>query len=332
LQKITQFNLGVFCDETSKLPLYYSRYSGSLTDRTNLPNILEDAATVGIEKIKLIMDGGFWGPEGFKALQEHTTSFTMGFPAYLEEAQKFITKHGEEVRHYTYKTSYPHIYCKEIPHTIHEIKGKVLLYFDYWGHADVRQQIDSHIARTKIELSKRKQFRQYKGDYFKEYFTLSRKDGGGVDVKVESEIVEERMKKSGYFLLFSTDMNAGPDNLLFHYRAKDAVEKLFSQIKVEMEGNRIRTHNEETTDGKTFVTFIASIIRTALHVEMSHYLSANTLSMKKAFKQLSNIEIKSTADGKIIKNALTKKQKEILGLFKITERMLKENVQNIEKL
>jgi hypothetical protein len=328
-EKITQFNLGVFCDETSKLPLYYCRYNGSLTDRTNLPNVLEEAATVGIEKVKLIMDGGFWSPDAFNSLLEHTKTFTMGYPAYLEEAQELIAKYGEEVRHYEYKTSYPHIYCKEIPQTVHGVKGKVLLFFDYWGHADVRQQVDSHVERTKIELLKRKQFRQYKSEYYKEYFILSKNDGGGIDIKVETDIVNERMKKCGYFLLFSTDLEANPDSLLFHYRAKDAVEKLFAQIKVEMEGNRMRTHSEETTDGKTFVTFIASIIRTELHVKMSHYLGANSLSMKKAFKQMSNIEIKTTANGKLIKNALTKKQKEIYGLFDITEKVLKEKVKNI---
>ena len=192
----------------------------------------------------------------------------------------------------------------------------------------VRERLDSHLERIKIELSKRKQFRQYKGDYYKDYFTLSKKETGGIDFNVEADRVEEQMNRSGYFLLFSNDMGASPDNLLFHYRAKDSVEKLFAQIKVEMEGNRIRTHNEATTSGKTFITFIAGIIRTALLVELSQFLNAHSTSLKKVFTQLENIEIRTTGDKKLFRNALTKKQKEILKVFNLD----KEIISSLEEL
>ena len=56
---LAQFNLGMFCDEVSKTPLYYDRYSGSLTDRTNLSSVLANAKSVGINKVKMVLDGGF---------------------------------------------------------------------------------------------------------------------------------------------------------------------------------------------------------------------------------------------------------------------------------
>jgi len=33
---LAQYNLDMFCDECSKTPLYYNRYNGSLTNKTNL--------------------------------------------------------------------------------------------------------------------------------------------------------------------------------------------------------------------------------------------------------------------------------------------------------
>lgn len=33
---LPQYNIGMFCDEESRLPLYYNRYNGSLTDKANL--------------------------------------------------------------------------------------------------------------------------------------------------------------------------------------------------------------------------------------------------------------------------------------------------------
>lgn len=56
--ELSQYNLGMFCDEVTKTPLYYNRYNGSLTDRTNLSYVLANAKAVGIQRVKMIIDGG----------------------------------------------------------------------------------------------------------------------------------------------------------------------------------------------------------------------------------------------------------------------------------
>jgi transposase len=110
-------------------------------------------------------------------------------------------------------------------------------------------------------------------------------------------------------------MESTPEDTLYHYRAKDAIEKLFDQIKCDMDGNRIRTHNEQTTDGKVFVTFIACVIRSFLHHKLNQYLKDNSTSLKKVFSQLSNITIISGSKGLRFTKALSKKQKQILKTF-----------------
>jgi hypothetical protein len=82
-----------------------------------------------------------------------------------------------------------------------------------------------------------------------------------------------------------------------------------------MDGNRIRTHNEQTTEGKTFVTFIACVIRSHLLNKLERYLTDNSTSLKKAFSQLSNITILSGREGYRFAKALSKKQKQILAAF-----------------
>lgn len=85
-----------------------------------------------------------------------------------------------------------------------------------------------------------------------------------------------------------------------------------------MDGNRIRTHNTETTEGKTFVTFIASIIRTHMLNRLSKYMTENSISLKKVLNQLSNITIISSGEGYRFTKTLTKKQKKILSVFNAT--------------
>jgi hypothetical protein len=56
-----------------------------------------------------------------------------------------------------------------------------------------------------------------------------------------------------------------------------------------MNGRRILTHNEETTDGKTFVTFCACAIRAYLLSQLAQCLNDNSTSLPKTLEQLLNI-------------------------------------------
>ena len=127
-------------------------------------------------------------------------------------------------------------------------------------------------------------------------------------------------------------MESKPADILYYYRTKDADEKIFAQIKVEMEGNRIRTHNSETTDGKTFVTFIACVIRSYILNKFSKYLTDKSSSLKKVLNQLSNIYLVSGQEGYRFAKALTKKQKEILSVFNASDEILRSIRGNMSTL
>jgi transposase len=114
--------------------------------------------------------------------------------------------------------------------------------------------------------------------------TKHEKDAG-FDYVVDIDKVDALRKNKGFFLIFSTDKTSSAEDILDYYRAKDADEKIFAQIKVDMDGNRVRTHNEQTTDGKTFVTFVACVLRSYMLHTLAEYLSANSTSMKKVYNQ-----------------------------------------------
>ena len=192
--------------------------------------------------------------------------------------------------------------------------GRALLYFDEMSHAQLCEELVELINRLSAELSKLKRYPAKKIKRYDPYFTITKR-GAGFDFTVDADKVDRLMKRKGMFLIFTTDMDATPEDILFHYRAKDVVEKLFDQIKCEMEGNRVRTHNEKTTDGKVFVTFVACVIRSYILQKLSQYLKDNSTSLKKALSQLSNITVISTQNGLRFTSALTKKHKLILKHF-----------------
>lgn len=314
--ELAQYNLGMFCDEVTKTPLYYNRYNGSLTDRTNLSYVLANAKSVGIKRVKMILDGGFWSEECLTGLQGFCDAFTVGMPIYLKESERILAAHGADIEKYKNELTRHHIYCVPVNAEIYGVPGRILIYYDSYNHLNQCIEMSNHINRLKAELAALARYPKSKLSRYTPYFLLTKHEqDSGFDYTVDTDKVEKMRKSKGYFLIFSTDMESSPSDILDHYRAKDADEKLFAQIKVDMEGARIRTHNEETTEGKTFVTFIACVIRSYLLNKLSKYLTDNSTSMKKVFSQLSNITILSSHNGYRFTKALTKKQKQILSAF-----------------
>ena len=315
-EDLAQFNLGMFCDESSKIPLYYNRYNGSLTDKTNLSYVLANAKAVGINRVKMVVDGGFWMEECLDSLYDLCDSFIVGMPPHLKESQNILAAHGEGIANYANQLNVPHIYCVPVDVTIGNVSGKALLYFDEWSHVNLCDELSEFISRLKAELAALKRYLKSKLKRYEPYFTIIKHEhDSGFEYAVDVEKVENIRKRKGFFLIFTTDMEATPDDILYYYRAKDAAEKLFDQIKCDMEGNRVRTHNEQTTDGKVFVTFIACAIRSYMLQKLTPFLTDSSTSLKKVFSQLSNITIISSSKGFRFTKALTKKQKQILKSF-----------------
>ena len=315
--KLAQFNIGMFCDKETKTALYYNRYNGSLTDKSNLSYVMANANAVGIKEVSMIVDGGFFDEKCFQGLREYCKSFTVGMPGKLVESKDAIAKYGDGIDSYTNKlTDKHHIYCRQIETEIYGSQGRMLLYYDVYSHASKCDEISEEIERLKLELSGLKRYPRAKLARYKPYFTIAKhRDGNGFDYSVDAQKVEKLRKDKGYFLIFTTEKDLSPSDILAYYRDKDADEKLFSQIKVDMDGSRIRTHSTQTTVGKVFVTFIACLIRNYIMHKLSGYLSDHSTSLKKIFNQLSNIIIIKGVAGFRFTKALTKNQRSILSTF-----------------
>ena len=322
-ENLAQFNIGMFCNESDKTPLYYNRYNGSLTDKTNLSYVLANAKAVGINRVKMVVDGGFGGEDCFGALHGLCDSFIVGLPPHLKECQSILASHGDNIDRYENELSIPHIYCVPVNTVISKVSGKVLLYYDAHNHVHLCNELSEHINRLKAELASFKRYPKSKLSRYEPFFTITKhKSDSGFDYSVDARKVDTVRNSKGYFMIFTTDMKSMPEDTLYHYRAKDAIEKLFDQIKCDMDANRARTHNEQTTDGKVFVTFIACVIRTYLLNKLCQYLTDNSTSLKKVLNQLSNITAISNSNGLRFTKALTKKQKQILKAFSADKAIL----------
>ncbi len=261
------------------------------------------------------LDGGFWGKEPLRNLNELCESFLLSVCRKHLKSQKKLLMNWVKTLHNTSTNSAITVHTafrKKRKST--GLKERYCLYFDAQNQVTQCKDLSEYIERLKSELLKLKRYPKGKLSRFEPYFKITKHtDDSGFDFEVELEKIEKLRKNKGYFLIFSTDTTSTPDDILDYYRGKDADEKIFAQIKVDMDGSRIRTHNEATTDGKTFVTFVACVLRSYMMRKLTGYLVANSTSMKKTFSLLSNIVTISAGRERMrLIQALTKKQKEIL--------------------
>ncbi len=149
-------------------------------------------------------------------------------------------------------------------------------------HLNLCNDLSEHINKLKAELSSYKLYPKSKLNRYKKYFDITKhKKDNGFDYSVKMDRVEAMCEK---------------------------------QIKVDMDSKRIRTHIDETTDGKTFVTFIACVIRSYM------------------LNKFSNIYLVSGQDGYRFAKALTKEQKEILSVFNASDEILRSIKGNMSTL
>ena len=79
----------------------------------------------------------------------------------------------------------------------------------------------------------------------------------------EEAIAEHKHNRVGWFVLAGNDIK-DKTKALEIYRAKDAVEKCFDDMKNDLDMKRIRMHTKETMDGRIFIQFIALLLTTRL--------------------------------------------------------------------
>ena len=323
-EDLPQFNIGMFCDERSKLPLYFNRYNGSLTDKTNLSYVLDHAGEVGLTDIKFVVDGGFVGEECIRNLSTHSRAFTIGIPAYLNIAVDMLKSHAQGMERYANKLSGKNMYCVDKSFAYYGVSGRLMLFYDPMNHAQLCNEMSERILALSAELSGLKRYPASRLKRYTHYFRIIRHEvDTGFDFAVDADKVDALRQYKGFFLIFSTDHGISHEDVLYHYRAKDAAEKLFDQLKIDMQGARIRTHNEQTTTGKVFVLFVALVIRTYMIGILNKYLADKSSSLKKVFNQLTNITVITTGGRIRFTKALTKEQKMILTVFNATDDIVK---------
>jgi hypothetical protein len=103
---LPQINLALLFGESSRLPVYYRKLPGNITDVKTIQNLLADIDFLKLDKVKLVMDRGFYSADNINALLRSHYKFLISTKTSLN----FVKRKLDEVcgtmvsrRHYTSK-------------------------------------------------------------------------------------------------------------------------------------------------------------------------------------------------------------------------------------
>lgn len=329
---LKQINVGMFTTINSKLPVYYENYNGSLTDKINLPRVLDNAKDVGIEDIAIVMDGGFFDENRIIDMVERNLKVTVGMPSHLDVSKDLLNKYRDSLYNIMYDTSYESNYARLVDCTVYGIKGRALIGLNANTRDLMMKSLRKDITKRENELKNRK-IKKYstviKRSRYTELFDIAPIDGTeDYTFKLNEEAISEMSKNYGYFLVFTTDMKSSANDILYYYREKDVDEKMFYQLKDYMGARRLHTQNQDTTNGKLFVLFIALIIRSYMYQKLSTFKTINHLTFEKCLRKLDDIEIIKRKNLPVrLTKEVTKQQRDMLEIFGVDIDAVITNIQ-----
>ena len=321
-EKLPQINLGMFCGEESKLPLYYRIYPGSIPDKAHLKYMTEDTGLLAVQNLRYVMDRGFYSADNLRFLTEKGIRFIIALPGSLNYVKEIIDRHGKElVNHSEYDLGAGKPYGTSYESTELGFRMKIHLYYDPIKAAQDNESLRNEILRMEDELSRMQEPPDRKLHYDR-YFFINRSKEGKLGFIRNTNAINEAMTRNGFFLIAETDFKKTTAEILDLYRRRDVIEKSFDDLKNGLDMHRFYVHCEKTADGKLFTAFLALIVRSYILNHLQDYMDRNKFSFEKIVLEFNKIKLifspDSPAHSRLL-NPISSSLKEILSLLDLNE-------------
>jgi transposase len=104
----------------------------------------------------------------------------------------------------------------------------------------------------------------------------------------EKEIQDYRKRRAGFFCILN---NASKDaaQTLLTYRAKEAIENCFDDLKNQLDMNRLRVHSPTAMDNRLFIQFLALILICQIRNVLQSDKSLRNLTVREVMEEMETI-------------------------------------------
>ena len=339
-EHLPQINLALVFGEESRLPFYYRKIAGNVPDVKTIRELLRELDVLGYEKIKLVMDRGYYSEDNINALYKNHLKFLCGTSSALKFAKSFIREIGAKKDHYEYYNSNLELYVftktiawdyeQERPYkgdVVREERRMYLhLYFNPEKYSDDGKIFNLKMTTLKEELLSGHRVSEHEKDY-KKYFDINETPKRGISLTVKQDAVDAAHERYGFFVLISNEVK-DPVTALSLYRMRDVVEKAFWNVKERLNLRRTMTSSESSLEGKLFVEFVALIYLSYIQKKMDDKGLFGKYTMHEMLDELDVIECFMEPGKAPIQGEVLNKQEQIYRDLEVTPLLAAPQVEN----
>jgi transposase len=327
--KLPQVNLVMVFGEKSMLPVYFRKLPGNITDVKTVEKLLKDLSFLNINKIKLVMDRGFFSFGNIDKLLEQKYKFIIG----IKNNVKFVSENIDQFRimkknHSNYSSAHDVYYNSNVidwkQMRLNYAIGKtskslhnIFLHVYYNPQKaeteksqflkSIEEAIDAVFDNTASEKQQK---------LVNKYFIAKGHANKSITYIYNDEKIQKYLDDCGYFALL-TDTVKDPAIALSVYRNKDVVEKAFYNIKNRLNPNKTAVSSSDNLDGKLFIEFVALIIISFIHKKMKDNNLYSKYTMESCLDELDLIERFDYPDKDTHYAEQTQKQIELFEIFEV---------------
>lgn len=327
---IPHVNISYAVNHKDATPLFYEMYPGSIIDNTQCTHMVDRAKEYGYKNVGLILDRGYFSIKNIRYFDAKGYDFLM-----------MIKNNSILVRDMLKEAKLPLLTKAKYYLPEHDVYGLTKqgtigdditvryfhIYYDNVRASQEKNEYLKQLVKKEEHLQKKvneKIRRKEDMVAYKKLFKLKYDNNGYLESysRNENEIQKEIDKLGFFVIVTSKEMSAS--EALDIYRKRDSVEKIFRMLKTGLEYDTFRVHSQDSLESKTYVMFIASIVRNYIFQGLKKVSEKEkdrkNYTVPAAISELEKITIvKNSKDVYIRRYGLTKKQKNILKQFGITE-------------
>jgi transposase len=314
---LPQVNLGMYYGITSHMPVCYNIYSGSIPDKSSVEFMMSDTKDLGISNVCFVIDRGFVTEDNFHCMHEKGFSFITAMSGKRLEALRLIDENKRNVRKAANWISEYEVYGLQCSVEIYGLNLQAHIYHDPEKQAFEEKELYAHIEKLRMELEKMSRSKRVTKKY-KNYFVIDEKVQNSLVFELDTDKVDEKLERAGYFILLSSKPELTSGEVLKIYRNRDVIEKNFDQFKNRLDFKRMRTHWKKTMEGKMFIGFLALILRSYMSRMIKNDSQTKHLTFDKILIELRKIKSVTLSDMREMLIPLTKLQKTILSILGVS--------------
>jgi transposase len=299
---LEQINLALLFGEQSRLPFYYRKLAGNIPDVKTLKKLLADMNTLGYEKIKVILDRGFFSAANINDMYRHHMKFLIATRLSLKIVQTNLDAVRDKMRNwnhyhqdyqlYAFTLPITWDYAQDRPYRGDTLKADRRMYLHLYYSPDRaledEKAFNSRLVNLQRELESGQRHPDHEKQYAK-YFEVRSTPVRGTKVMANEDAITEAKRNYGYFAMMSNEIK-DPVEALSIYRNKDLVEKAFENLKDRLNLRRLAVSSEQSLDGKLFVQFIALIYLSYITRKMQEINLFKDYTMQEVLDDLDLIE------------------------------------------